>query len=236
MMLRAALTLALLAAPIGPAAAELDAVLAEFDRVQSTITSLAAEFRETTTSELLLEPIVSEGEIFLDKPDSLRWEYASPEAMQFVISSDEYTGYFPERNKAERRNIKRWSERIFRVVGIGQTSEELSRYYDIRLGSDEELAEGGDVDGQVLLVLEPRRKRIRKRVDDLRFWVDATRWLPMRIEYRSAAGDKRVIEFAEVRLNPDLSAATFRVELPQGVEMTDSFSGLPGFAEAATRD
>ena len=215
------------------AAEEIDDVLAAFDAVQASISSLSADFRETTTSELLLEPAVSEGQIYLNKPNSLRWEYASPEPMQFVIASDQYTGYFPSRNKAERRNIKRWSDRIFRVVGIGQSSDELGRYYDIRLGTDEER---GEVDGQVLLVLEPRRKRIKRRVEDLRFWVDASSWLPHRIEYRGASGDKRVIEFSDVQLNPDLSASTFLVDLPQGVELSDSFTGLPGFADAATQD
>ena len=87
-------------------AADLNRVLAEFDKVQLSIQTLSAEFSETTTNQLLKEPIAAEGRFYMTKPDAIRWEYSSPEEMSFVIARDEYTGYFPARKKAEKRNIR----------------------------------------------------------------------------------------------------------------------------------
>ena len=51
---------------------ELTDLLASFDAVQSTITTLTAEFTETTTSMLLKDPIIASGKIFMTKPSSVR--------------------------------------------------------------------------------------------------------------------------------------------------------------------
>jgi len=199
-------------------------VLERFDEVQNSIRTLSAEFRETTTSPLLVEPIRATGRFYMTKPAAIRWEYTLPEEMRFVIAEDQYTGYFPEQRRAEKRNIQRWREHIFRFFGVGQASSELSKFYEIRLE-----AARNDVPGTELLVLEPKRKRVRKRVEEVWFWLDATTYLPRRVEYRNVDGRSRRIEFDDVRINPDLAAGLYRVDIPSGVEITTGFSGLPSF-------
>ena len=90
----------------------LDQVLARFDEVQQGVTTLSAQFTETTVNELLKEPMIARGRFYMTKPDSVMWEYSTPESMQFVIAKDEYVGYFPARKRAERRNIQRWRDQI----------------------------------------------------------------------------------------------------------------------------
>jgi len=225
---RAIPLLALVAAAtwFGPASAdELQDVLARFDRVQESIHTLAAEFTETTTSELLLDPIRAEGRFYLTKPDSLRWEYTAPEEMKFVIAEDQYTGYFPEQQRAEHRSVQRWSEQIFRFFGVGQGSAELLKFYDISLAPS-----GASDEGMILLELEPKKRRVRKRVPEVQFWLDARTFLPQRIEYHNKSGNSRIIEFRDITLNPDLSAILYRVDIPAGVKVTHGFSGLPDFS------
>ena len=206
----------------------LDELLERFDRGQASIQTLSASFTETTHNALLVDPIVSEGRFFMTKPASIRWEYSAPEEMRFIIASDQYTGYFPKRNRAEQRNIKRYSERIFRFIGLGQGSAELKNFYSIRLGTPEELADAPAGDDRYLLVLEPNKRRVKKRVAQVRFWIDAKQYLPQRVEYLAKNGDQRVIEFEDVQLNPDLKAQIYSAELPEGVTITEGFSGLAG--------
>jgi outer membrane lipoprotein-sorting protein len=203
---------------------QLEDVLSRFDRVQESIHTLSAEFTETTTSDLLLDPISARGRFYLTKPDALRWEYSSPEEMRFVIAEDEYTGYFPERKRAERRSVQRWSEQIFRFFGVGQGSAELAKFYDIKLAPQQS-------GGTYLLLLEPAKRRVRKRIPEVKFWLDAETYLPTRIEYRSKNGNTRTIEFHEITLNPDLAASLYEVEIPDGVKVTRGFSGLPDFSD-----
>jgi outer membrane lipoprotein-sorting protein len=207
-------------------AADLETVLANFDAVQTSVQTLSAEFTETTVSQLLKDPMVAEGRLYMTKPDSIRWEYVQPEEMRFVIYGDEYTGYFPARKSAEKRSVRRWSQRIFRFIGLGQASTELRKLYDIRL---EQPGEGDEQVGDTyLLVFEPKKRRVKRRVDDVRFWVDKSSYLPKRVEYRSANGNTRVVEFHEILINPDLAASMYTVELPEDVTVTKGFGSLPG--------
>jgi outer membrane lipoprotein-sorting protein len=208
--------------PVAPAAIEgLTEVLARFDSVQAQIHTLSAEFVQTTKNSLLKEPIVAEGRFYLTKPDSVLWEYASPEPMRFVVSEGQYTGYFPERKRAERRDIKRWSEQLFRFFGLGQGSQDLAKFYTIALGSSDP-----EMKGTYLLVLSPKKRRVKKNVEEVKLWVDVATLLPQRIDYVGKDGNERQIRFVNTRLNPDLAAGMYSVEIPPDVRVSEGFSGF----------
>lgn len=227
------LLLGLLSAPLSaqtprrksasPADPELDAVLKRFDEVQSNIRSLSAEFTQTTVNPVLKAPMTARGRFYLRKPDSVLWEYVSPEAMQFAIDQGEYTGYFPGRQHAERRDVHRWTEQIFRFFAVGQASAELRKFYDIRLEDA-----GPEMKGSYLLVLDPTKRRVRKRVEEVRFWVDAATFLPSKVAYVNKAGAARTLVFHDVQLNPDLAASLFSVQIPPGVTVTNGFTDMGG--------
>ncbi|HKQ62994.1 MAG TPA: outer membrane lipoprotein carrier protein LolA [Candidatus Polarisedimenticolaceae bacterium] len=202
-------------------AAEPAEVLKRFDAAQSSVHSLSAEFVQTTTNRLLAQPIVARGKFYMTRPASLRLDYVAPERMNVVIDGDQYTGYFPNRNKVEKRDIKRWSHYIFRFFGL-QATEELAKIYDLRVEPPAAAGEGP------VVVLDPKKKRLKKRIDELRFWLDAKTYLPVKVRYQKENGDAQVIEFHDLRVNPDLAANFYRVDVPSGVTVTDGFS-MPAF-------
>lgn len=196
-------------------------VLTRFDQVQGQIRTLSAEFIQTTRSPLLKDAIVAKGRFFLTKPDSVLWEYQTPEPMRFAVADGKYTGYFPDRRKAEKRDIKRWSEQLFRFFGVGQGSKELGKFYEIALG-----ATGPEETNAYLLVLSPKKRRVRKRFDEVRLFVDTATLLPIRIDYVGKDGNEREIRLVHTRVNPDLAAGLYDVAIPAGVPITSGFSGL----------
>lgn len=214
----------------GARALELEQMLEEFDRVQESIRTLSAEFTETMHSTLLKDKIVARGQLFLTKPDSVRWEYSAPEEMRFVIADDQYTGYFPLRKQAERRDVRRWGDHLFRFLGVGQASDELGKFYRIRIGEAD-----GRTEGTVLLELDPKKKRVRKRMESVQLWIDANTYLPVRVRYTSNNGDTRDIEFERMQINPELAASLYDVHLPEDVQVTQGFSALSGFGTSSAR-
>jgi outer membrane lipoprotein-sorting protein len=150
--------------------------------------------------------------------------------MSFVIYNDRYTGYYPSRKRAEKKNVQRYSERIFRYFGLGQMSGELSKSYDISLA-------GPDIGGANthVLLLRPRKRRARKQVEEVRFWVDATSYLPVRVEYEGKDGNMRTVEFTEISINPDLAASLYTVEIPSDVTVITGFSGIPNISPGSSQ-
>jgi len=215
------------AAPPTGAGITLPDVLNRFDLVQGQVRTLSAEFVQTTRSPLLKDPIVAKGQFYLTKPESVLWEYSSPEPMRFVVAEGEYTGYFPARKKAEKRDVKRWSEQLFRFFGLGQGSKELGKYYEIALGEV-----GKDDQDSYLLLLSPKKRRFKKNVDEVKLWVDAATLLPVRIDYLIKDGSEREIRFLNTRLNPDLAAGLYQVKIPAGVPISNGISGLDAAARA----
>ena len=220
-------TYLLAAAPAAPATVSpvdphLQEVLTRFDRAQESIRSLSAEFTWTTQSPLLKLPTVSNGKLRLTKPDSMRCDIVAPEPMAFVIAHGEYTGYFPKQKRAERRDSQRWSDRFFRVFGIGQNSSELGQFYDIALGTDPNAA-GADV-----LVLTPKRKRARKLFEHMYLHIDRTTGLPLRVVTESEGGGRRDIAFRGVKVNVDIPTNVYTLNLPADVVVQEGMTGLGG--------
>jgi len=210
-------------------AVELDKLLVDFDRVQDSIRTLSAEFTEPTQSTLLKDEIVAHGKLFLTKPDSVRWEYSTPEEMRFVIADDQYTGYFPLRKQAEKRDVRRWGEQLFRFLGLGQASDELSKFYTISMGEP-----GQQADDSVLLVLDPKKKRVRKRMESVQLWIDSDTLLPIRVRYSSNNGDTRTVEFASMTVNPVLESSLYVVDIPDDVEISKGFSALSNLSRESS--
>jgi outer membrane lipoprotein-sorting protein len=204
-------------------AAELEEILAGFDKAQESFTTLSADFVQTTTNPMLKDPVVAEGRFYMTKPDAIRWEYSTPEEMSFVITKDRYTGYYPERKRAEKKNVQRYSKQIFRYFGLGQGSAQLARYYDIRLIEDERVRPE-----TYLLSFEPKKRRARKRVEEVLFWIDDSTFLPVRVEYHGQSGSTRVVEFKKIRLNPELAANLYTMTIPEDCTVTTGFGGMGG--------
>jgi len=202
-------------------ASDLDRLLELFDRVQDSIHTLSAEFVETTENKLLKQPLSASGTFYLTKPASVMWEYKSPEEMRFVIDKDLYVGYFPTRKKVEKRDVHRWSEQIFRFFGLGQGSAELKKFYEIRTEDP-----GSDMKGSYLLVLDPVKRRVKKRVEEVRMWVDDQTLLPVRVQYLGKDGYTRVIRFRNLKLNPAIAAGVYTVQIPPDFKVTTGFSGF----------
>ena len=52
-------------------------------------------------------------------------------------------------------------------------------------------------EGTTVLVLEPRRRRVRKHVEDVRLAIDPATYLPVQLSYRTAAGGTEQVSFSQ---------------------------------------
>lgn len=218
------------AVPVDPASEKASdpkvrALLDRFDEVQASVKTLSCDFTDVQRNRLLKDPIVMRGRLYMTKPKSVLWQVQSPEEMRFVVRNDEYVGYFPKRKRAERADIHRWSEQIFRFVGLGQGSKELSKLYSIEVADP-----GPEMKGTRLLVLEPKKRRVRKSVESVRLWVDETSLLPVAVEYGGKDGSLRTIRFSNTKVNVALEDDLYRVDIPADFTVSQGFSGiaLPG--------
>jgi outer membrane lipoprotein carrier protein len=198
-------------------------LLERFSKTQRDARSLSAHFVERKNLNLLAKPVVSTGEFFYRKPGRIKWEYAQPERRVYLITEDRYLAYYPEQKRAENVPLSKFSSRpFFKFLGIGQTAEELQKYFEISMPDTQ------SKDGAYLLLLTPKWQRIKDRLALVRFWVDEKSCLPSKLEYVETDGDSTTLTFSRFQVNPDIAETRFSIELPRDVQVSKSLSGLNG--------
>ena len=210
---------------VAPSEAQADPLLAgilqAFDRAQRETSTLIAGFTERKDLRLLARPVLSRGELYYNRPNQVRWEYLEPDRKVFVITEDRYLAYYPALKRAEEVPIKKFvGKRLFRFIGLGQSIEELGKYYEFQLSAQNPIKDTH------LLVLVPRKKKLRVRVAEMKIWVDGATHLPRQLQYVEADGDSTLLTFRDVRSNVEVAAARFRLALPKDVVVSDSFNGF----------
>jgi outer membrane lipoprotein-sorting protein len=196
-------------------------VLEGFDAAQRETVSIVAGFTERKDLKLLERPLLSRGELCYHRPNQVRWEYLDPDRKVFVITEDRYIAYYPALKRAEEVPIKKFvGRRLFRFIGLGQSIEELGKHYEFRL------APNSDLQGAHLLILTPRKKRMRERMAEMKIWVDAETYLPRQLQYTEIDGDSTLLSFHDVRTNVEVAAGRFHIVFPKDVVVSETFNGF----------
>ena len=199
----------------------LEYVLEKFDIAQREANTMVAEFTERKDLNLLAEPVISQGKFYFNRPNQVRWEYLDPDHRVFVITESKYIAYYPDLKKAEEVGIKKFiGKRLFRYLGVGQSIEDLSKYYNFMLAADNELA------GTHLLLLTPRKRRVREKMADMKIWVDTETFMPRQVQYSEVDGDSTLLIFHGLMVNIEVASHRFRVDLPPDVAVSDTFNGF----------
>src|SRR5678816_1994885 len=98
--------------------------------IRDRTNTLQAEFKQEKELALLSKPETSSGTFVFSKPNNVLWAYAAPKRVQMLITGGTLTTYYPELNKAERVDVKRFEDRIFKYMGASGAIDELAKYFD----------------------------------------------------------------------------------------------------------
>jgi len=211
-------------APSTPTDPALEQVLERFASAQASIETLQADFEERKNLALLKDEVVLTGTLYHSRPLNFFWNYETPSRKQILLTSDLLVAYYPDLNKVEEVNVRRWNRRIRRYLQLGVNTEELRKDYDISLGTPGE----GDPEGTDLLVLTPQKKRKRSRLQEIRIWLHPETGHTERITYLEKNGDVTTFSFSNIQVNAGIPETVYHIDLPEDVSMGDSFSGFAG--------
>lgn len=207
--------------------ARAEQILQRLDRAQAVIRTLRARIVERRELAVLENAEVLRGTLYFARPGRVRWEYDDPERRIYVLDDGELVGLIPGRRRAERLDVSRRQDRIERMLALGQPAEDLRREFRIEAGDHDEALDADE------LRLVPRSRRVRRRVRELRLWVDRSTGLLDRIRFVTGSGDVVTLDIDRLEINPELPADLFRLEIPEGFEIADGLSTLGPGAGAA---
>ena len=138
--------------------------------------------------------------------------YDAPKRVQMLIANGMLTTYYPDLNKAEQIEVKRYQDRIFKYMGASGAIDELGAYFDFTF-RNVSTAPSFELD------LKPKTKGIAKRVRHIKIWIDKKSYLTTKFEYTEGDGDITRYEFTNVRVNQPIEQKRFTLNLPANVRV-----------------
>ena len=205
--------LVLASTPLAAAApVTLAEVIKKLQATQKTTETMQATFRQEKELALMAKPEVATGTFVYSRPSNVLWVYDTPKRVQMVIAGGIMTTYYPELGKAERIDVKRFEDRIFKYMGASGAIEELGRYFDFTFTDSKSKP-------VYVLDLTPKNRAVSKRVQRIKIWIDKQTFLTSKIEYVEGDGDITRYEFTNVRINEPIPQSRFALSLPSSVKV-----------------
>jgi outer membrane lipoprotein-sorting protein len=195
-----------------PKADSLDDVIRKVQLAQAKTNTLQADFRQEKTLALMAKPEVSTGRFVYAKPNNVLWTYNAPKRVTMLIANGMLTTYYPDLNKAERIEVKRYQDRIFKYMGASGAIDELGAWFNFTFTNTSDK-------GYYALDLDPKSKTIAKRVRHIRIYIDKASYLTTQFEYTEGDGDKTRYEFTNVKVNAPVEQSRFTLQLPSSVHL-----------------
>jgi outer membrane lipoprotein-sorting protein len=185
---------------------ELHAKIAAAEARRQTV---RARFVETTTSSLLVKPLVARGTVIAAKPASVRLAYESPEPKTIVMNGDrnQLAVIRPggESELIDVTEVRKKVDQYFTNASPGQ----LRHAFRVRAFVDPEVPDSYQID------LVPTRKQIKQGLERLQIWVGRTSLMLAQMKITFTGGDTDVFRLEDVQLNVPVRPGTF--DIPAGL-------------------
>jgi outer membrane lipoprotein carrier protein len=203
-------SLLILAGAAFPAAP--DETTAKVEKALRSLRSLQARFEQSYYSMTVAEPLRERGDLFLQKPDFMRWQYRSPQEKVFLYSGGILQTYLAEDKQLTRSRVspEAYDSDILGIFLASKSFRDLYIIEDTRFPTDSARVR------QVKLT--PKEE---KDYSHILLEVDNRTWLPRRVLFLEWAGNKREFLFTDVRTNVRLPAKTFELKVPADCEVID---------------
>jgi outer membrane lipoprotein-sorting protein len=190
----------------------LDEVIKRVQEAQRKTNTMEAEFRQEKTLALLAKPEVSTGHFVYQKPNNVLWTYDAPKRVTMLIADGTLTTYYPDLRKAEKIEVKRFQDRIFKYMGASGAIDELGAYFNFTFVNRADQP-------TYLLDLAPKSKQIANKVQHLKIWIDKKSYLTTKFEYTESDGDVTRYEFTNIKVNQPVASSRFTLNLPANVRV-----------------
>jgi outer membrane lipoprotein carrier protein len=202
----------LLAGAAFPVPVTPDEAVARLEKSLRGLRTFQAKFEQAYYSMSVTEPLRERGDLFLQKPDRMRWQYRSPQEKVFLYGAGLLEVYLAEDKQLTRSKVQPEAYDSD-IVGIFLASKSFRDLYfigDARFPTD---------------TARIRQVRLTPKTEGdysyILLEIDDRTWLPRRAIFFEWAGAKREFFFTDVRTNIKLSAKTFELKVPAGTEVID---------------
>jgi outer membrane lipoprotein carrier protein len=190
-------------------------VAGQLENKLSSITTLRANFRQFYYSAGVQEPLLGQGQVFIRRPDRMRWEYSSPEKQIFLVKDDKFWLYFPEDNQLIR-NATESEVQESEILGLLSGSFSISERYQVEFNPFPSQRKK-----VYQLKLTPREE---SQFSYILLEIDSENWMILKAIFFEPIGSKLEYHFSQVRTGQKIPDEIFDLKIPPGCEIIEAGS------------
>lgn len=213
---------ALLAAGIGLRAESLDDILSRMDQSARNLRTFSAKMKRTEYTKILNDKEETDGLRLVKRANGqtigiMQFFGKNPQTVRFSSKTVEI--YYPQAKHVDVYDagkfgkIGKQADQLL-LIGIGVTSADLRRDFDIKPGQAEALA--GKPATRIDLI--PKDKDLKKQVEKIEMWVPEGQSVPLQVRVTRTSGDYDQAVYSDVQINPTLPDTAFELNTPPDVK------------------
>ena len=161
-----------------------------------------AAFEETSTSALLVKPLVAKGRVYVERPSRVLLRYTHPDERTVLIDGDRMTVVWPAMKVRTTTDIGAAQRRIQKYF-VDSSPKELRGHFDVKA------VESADRPGVYSIAMTPKRKQIQEGLAGLDLWVDRKSLLLDGMRMTFPDGETKTMTFTDVVPNAAIDPALF---------------------------
>jgi outer membrane lipoprotein-sorting protein len=192
------------------------------DRTAQQFHSVEADISRTTHTAVVNDNSVETGTIKVKREKShdtrMLIDLTKPDSKSVAVDTTTVQVYYPKIKTAQVYDITGKKSLIdrFLLLGFGGTSTELKAEYDVSWVGAE--TANGQPSGHIQLI--PKSPDVLARLKKAELWIADGTGLPVRQRFvTSSAGDFMLVDYSNVKFNPNLSDNSLKLTLPKGVQI-----------------
>ncbi len=215
---------AFLAAIAGTAvsAESLNDILARMDQSARNLRTFSAKMKRTEYTKVLNDKEETDGLRLVKRANGqtigiVQFFGQNPQTLRFAGKTVEV--YYPDAKRVEVYDAGKFGKIGKQVdqlllLGIGVTSADLRRDFDITSGGTETIA--GKPTTRIQLI--PKDSDLKKQAEKIEMWVPEGDSVPIQVKVTRTSGDYNQALYSDKQMNPELPDSAFELKTPADVK------------------
>ena len=190
---------------------ELFRVIKKIKDKERTLKTFTAHFKQVKTSQLLREPLHSEGLIYFDMNGKMLMKVIAPSPLILLLKDDQQMIYYPTLSMVEKKSFGKTDDIFKQYLGIGESIQALQSKFDIQLVTNPH-------SDRYHLKMTPKQRNMAKHFMMIEVVINPNHWLPEQIHFKEKKGDYTTIQMQFTSINEPLPSDIFEIEVSEDVE------------------
>lgn len=176
----------------------------QINAVSSKMQTMQCDFVQTKYMKLLNDKMVSQGKMYYQQSDKLRWEYTSPYTYTFVLNGSKVMLNKGKRSDVINVNQSKFFKEIARIMMNSVVGKCLTDEKDFKVSISSTAT-------QWVATLVPQRKDMKQMFQKIVLYFSRSAKMVSTVELIEKKGDRTVIQLKNVKTNSPINAKVFSV-------------------------